>query len=842
AYFARRILIPNNEYTLGNTIAVIAASMIGAMSYTFSDTFWFSAVEAEVYGMSSLFTAMVFWAILKWSDNSRSNSSLRWIILIALLVGLSIGVHLLNLLAIPAMVFVYYFSKYKPNIKGVTVAVAISLFTIAAIMWGIIPGVAKVAAQFELLFVNKFGMSFNSGVIAWIIVTIASLVASIYFTQFKYNKIAAFASSSIAFILVGVPFMSSSIVLSLILIAVISIGVYLLAQRKAAVLNLIMICTTMIIVGYSTFAMIVIRSNANPPMDQNSPDNVFNLLYYLNREQYGDRPLFYGQYYYSEPTKVEQGSPVWVKHGDKYEIVDRKPVYKYPDQHCTFLPRMHSSNPEHIEAYESWGGLREGQRPKFKHNLSFMFNYQIGWMYMRYFMWNFAGRQNDIQGHGNLIHGNWKSGISFIDNPRLGDQSKLPDYLKNNKANNKYYMLPLILGILGLIVHFSRHKQDAWIVTFLFILTGLAIVIYLNQTPHQPRERDYAYAGSFYAFAIWIGLGVLFLYDLLKRFLPQVTGAIIALILSFPIPYIMASENWDDHDRSNRYVAHDFAANYLNSCEPNAILFTYGDNDTFPIWYAQEVEGIRTDVKVCCLPYFASDWYIDQMKMASYESGPMPLTLERRSYEPGARDISYHYRFDEEKGYLPVDSLMKFVADDRYSLMDTRDQKFYIYPHNKLYLKTDSAKLVESGMVKPQYAHLIETELKWNLNRKYLLKNELLTLDMLAANDWNRPVYFTSIGSTNTLNLDEYFMLEGFAYRLVPYNTGTKEGLIDTEVLYDRYMNAMKWGNLNDPSVYIDHTIERTTKILRIRRNFARLAVQLNNEAIQFEKEGDSLK
>ncbi len=832
AYFARKFFAPGSEYTTGNVIAIIGASMIGAMAYTFSDTFWFSAVEGEVYATSSLFTAAVFWAILKWDDYADTKYAMRWVVLIALLLGLSIGVHLLNLLAIPAMVFVYYFRRHKPAFTGIVIALAISMFIIAAIMWGIIPGVAKVAAKFELFTVNGLGMGFNSGLMLWAILSIACLVGSIYFTQIRYNRWAAIIASTLALILIGVPFMSSSVFVVLLLIAGICYGVYHLS-KKPAVLNLIMVSATMIMIGYSTFTMIIIRSIANPPMDQNNPENVFNLLYYLNREQYGDRPLFYGQYYYAEPSDTENGGAIYVQHGDRYEIADYKPIYVYDDADCTILPRMHSNKPDHIETYEAYGGLREGQKPSFSNNLKFMFSYQVGWMYMRYFMWNFAGRQNDIQGHGNIIHGNWKSGLSFIDTPRLGDQSKLPDYLKNNRANNSYFMLPLLLGLLGMIIHFTKNHKDAWIVTMLFILTGLAIVIYLNQTPYQPRERDYAYAGSFYAFSIWIGLGLMFLYEIMRKRIPAIISATVAVVACLPVPYIMASENWDDHNRSHRYIARDFAHNYLNSCAPNAILFTYGDNDTFPIWYAQEVEGVRTDVKVCCLPYFASDWYIDQMKMASYESPPMPLTMERHSYEPGSRDILYHYPGSadrEEVGFISVDSLIKHISNDKLSVIKQRGQRFFIYPKNKVFLRIDSAQVVNSGLVKPQYAHLLEPVLKWDLNRSFLLKNELLTLDMLAANNWERPIYFTSIGSTNTLNLDEYFMLEGFTYKLVPYKTGTTAGLIDTEVLYDRYMNTMKWGNMNDPRVYIDHTIERTTKILRIRRNFARLAVALKAE------------
>ncbi|HQP03236.1 MAG: DUF2723 domain-containing protein [Bacteroidales bacterium] len=852
AYFARRMIVKENTITTGNAVAIIAASFVGAMAYTFSDTFWFSAVEGEVYATSSLFTALVFWAILKWNNNIDSPHSLRWVILIALLVGLSIGVHLLNLLAIPAMVFVYYFSKYKPKFLGIVISLLISLFIIASIMWGIIPGVAIVASKFELLYVNGFGLPYNSGVLVWAIITVICLGLSIYFTQMNYRQIWAFIFSALGLILVGVPFMSGSIFISIVLVLAIGAGVFLIAKKKPAFLNLIMTSVTMIIVGYSVFAMIVIRSSANPPMDQNNPENVFNLLYYLNREQYGDRPLFYGEYYYAEPERdsdgqpvYKEGNPVYAQHNGRYDIVDYKPIPVYQGEDCTVFPRMYSSSDDHIGAYESWGGLREGQKPEFANNLKFFFNYQVGWMYIRYFMWNFAGRQNDIQGHGNVIHGNWKSGIDFLDTPRLGDQNKLPDYLKNNKANNSYYLLPLLLGIMGLIVQFSKNKKDGWIVTFLFILTGLAIVVYLNQTPYQPRERDYAYAGSFYAFSIWIGLGVIFLYDLLKRFLPAIAGAALAFLVCAPVPALMAKENWDDHDRSNRFIAHDFAANYLNSCEKNAILFTYGDNDTFPIWYAQEVEGIRTDIKVCCLPYFASDWYIDQMKMASYESGPMPLRMTRDLYEPGTRDIVYSekviFGVQEKNDYISLDSLLNYISNKKTGVLENDGKEYYLYHKNKIFMRVDSAKVVENGQMKPPYDTLFDPIIKWDLKRSYLFKNELLTLDLLNANNWDRPIYFTSIGSTNTLNLDEYFMLEGFAYRLCPYNTGNKSGLIDSELMYNRLMNVMKWGNMNDPNIYIDYTIERTTKILRIRKTFSRLAIQLFREG-KPDKAADVMK
>ena len=828
AYFAKKMIAPDGEYNVGKTIAIIGASMVGALVYTFSDTFWFSAVEGEVYAFSSFFTAIVFWAILKWSESKDETQASRWILLISLLVGMSIGVHLLNLLTIPAIAFVFYYKKYKPSILGFIITTAASLFIVAMIMWGIIPGVAIVASKLELLFVNGLGMPYNTGLFVWALLTIGFLGASIYFTQYSENKILNIVFPAVSISLIGAPFMASNIILNIIILGGMVTGIYFLAQKQKAVLNLIMISFTLIMMGYSSYALIVIRSNANPPMDQNNPDDVFNLLYYLNREQYGDRPLMYGQYFDAQAESYEKTSPVYVKREGKYEIVSYKPKTIYKEADCTILPRMYSPTPEHIEVYRDYGGFKVSQtKPKFSNNIKFFVNYQLNWMYWRYFMWNFAGRQNDIQGRGNVIHGNWISGISAIDNPRLGNQDLMPDYLKNHKSNNKYYMLPLLLGLIGLGYQLFKNLKDWWIVSLLFLLTGLAIVVYLNQTPNQPRERDYAYAGSFYAFAIWIGLSVIAIYDLLKRFSPAVVAGSIATLICLPVPYIMASENWDDHDRSNRYIARDFAYNYLISCAPNAILFTYGDNDTFPIWYAQEVEGIRTDVKVCCLPYFASDWYVDQMKQTSYEAAPMPLSITRDKYEPSVRDVMYYVPTTrgEEKGYISVDSLLNFIENDQASSFMYEGDKTYSYHRNKLYMRVDSMGVIENGTIKPQDADKIETVIKFNLNRSYLVKNEMMTLDLLRTNDWDRPIYFTSIGSTNTLGLNDYFQNEGFAYRLVPINTpGAK---IDTEILYDNLMNKYKWGNMNDPNVIIDHTINRTARIVKIRDNFRDLAIQL---------------
>ncbi|MDR2009551.1 MAG: DUF2723 domain-containing protein [Bacteroidales bacterium] len=842
-YFAKRMIAPDKKYNMGNVIAIIGAGVIGAMAYTFSDTFWFSAVEAEVYAFSSFFTAIVFWAILKWSEIEDPRVAARWLLLIALMTGMAIGVHLLNLLTIPALAFVVYFKKFKPTVWGIIITIMTSILIIAVIMWGLIPGVGIIASKLELLFVNKFGLPFNAGFSFWVILTIVSLVLSIYFTQYGKNNILKIVFPVLSVILIGAPFISGNGFLDFIILAGMVIGIYILVKRKKDVLlNLIMTAFTLVMIGYSSYAIIVIRSNANPPMDQNSPDDVFNFLSYLNREQYGDRPLLYGKYYNAGlPNESSVGSPVYVFRDGEYKIVSYRRNYKYDPRHCTIFPRMFSDEERHIDVYKDFGDIKRNQKPTFANNIKFFFSYQMNWMYWRYFMWNFAGRQNDVQGDGNAMHGNWISGIKSIDNMRLGDQDLMPDYLKENKANNKYYMLPLILGLLGLAYQLFKHKKDWWIVTLLFILTGIAIVVYLNQTPLQPRERDYAYAGSFYAFSVWIGLGVVALYGILRKFSPAIVAGSIATLICIPVPLIMATENWDDHNRSNRYVARDFGHNYLISCAPNAILFTHGDNDTFPVWYAQEVEGIRTDVKVCCLPYFNSDWYIDQMKTKSYEADPMPLTISRDKYEPTVRDYLQLYGRADDRGYISLDSLLNYIVDDKVSTHKERISRnspelntYYFYPKNKYYLKTDVNTVINNGTVKEKDIDKIDTLIRVDMDRNSLYKNEMMILDLLRTNNWERPIYYTSIKTPNVMGLDNYFQNEGFNYRLVPINSGSQPR-IDTEILYNNMMNLYKWGNMNDPDVYIDHTIDRSTKTIRIRENFRNLAIAL-------VREGDTVK
>jgi len=803
-HFVRKIVIKaDKDYNLGNIITIIGSGLVGALAYTFSDTFWFSAAEAEVYATSSLFTAVVFWAILKWENECDKKYSNRWIILIAYLIGLSIGVHLLNLLAIPAIVFVYYFKKYPVTKKGVFYALVISGVLLGSIMYILIPGIVKVASWFDLLFVNGFGLPFNSGAIFYVAVLIALIVWGIKYTE-RNGKI---------------------------------------------VFNTIILGVTVILIGYSSYAMIVIRSSADPPMDQNNPDNVFDLLYYLNREQYGDRPLIYGHTFDAPMVDNKQTKPVYIKKDGRYVVADYKIEVEYDKRFTTLFPRMYSPDQSHVNEYKKWTNLTgdeipvntgRGQaekriKPSFGDNLAFFFKYQVGHMYLRYFMWNFSGRQNDIQGHGNVLKGNWISGISFIDDARLGDQSQVPEHLKNNPARNKYYMLPLILGLIGLLFHYKKHKYDFIIVLMLYILTGLAIVVYLNQYPLQPRERDYAFAGSFYAFSIWLGLGVAGLIDALSKKVPKVVSAVLVTAVTLVlVPGIMASENWDDHDRSGRYTARDLAYNYLNSCEENAILFTNGDNDTFPLWYAQEVEGIRTDIKVCNLSYLRAAWYIDQMSRKSYESDPLPFSLTHEKYHKGNRDILPIY--DRIGQAVDVKDVMDFIASDDPK---TKIKSPFVANETLNYIPTKTFKLdinaddiIEKGIVGEKYRERIVDEMEWSFGQRYLYKDGLMLLDMLATNNWERPIYWAmTVSSSKYFNLQKYFKVDGLTYQLVPVESGSERfysGEVDSEVMYDNIMNKFRWGGIEENDIYFDENNIRMFSNLR--SSFGRLAEQLIKE------------
>ncbi|GET26983.1 DUF2723 domain-containing protein [Prolixibacter sp. NT017] len=800
SHLARKIVLKNGEEpTTAQLIAILGASTVGALAYTFSDTFWFSAVEAEVYATSSLFTALVFWAILKWENEADSPGSKRWLIFIAYMIGLSIGVHLLNLLAIPAIVFVYYFRKYKVTKPGLAIALVTAIVLLAFIMYGVIPGVVKVASWFELLFVNSFGAPYNTGVVIYAALLITAVIWGLRYT----------------------------------------------IKKKKILANTILLAFTVIVIGYSSYAIVVIRSSANPPMDQNNPDNVFGLLAYLNREQYGDRPLLYGQYYdapLDSQDPYTQGKPDYVEDHGKYIISNYKQHPNFDSRFETFFPRMYSSDPQHISDYKSWVHItgtkirttdRNGNpkvlvKPSFADNLAFFFRYQVGWMYWRYFMWNFSGRQNDIQGHGDILRGNWITGIKFLDAARLGNQNNIPKVYANNKGRNTYFMLPLLLGLLGIFFQLNsgkRGKRDFWVVFLLFFMTGIAIVLYLNQTPHQPRERDYAYAGSFYAFAIWIGLGVLALIDILKKVTPPVLGSILATVISlFAVPVLMASQNWDDHDRSNRYTARDFGADYLESCAPNAILFTNGDNDTFPLWYAQEVEGIRTDVRVCNLSYLQTDWYIDQMRQKAYKSEPLPINFTHDQYLEGTRDLIYV--INQLKRPVNLKEAIDFVrSDDPRTKLRQADNSSYI-PTNELFYPVDSAEVMKNHVITPEQARHMVKQLNIKLKGHYITKDELMILDMIANNNWKRPMYFAiTVGSDKYLNLQNHFMSEGFAYRVVPMDFKSANGQIggvDADTMYNNMMHKFKWGNMNDPNVYLDEN--NTRMAMNVRNNFVRLA------------------
>lgn len=805
SHLARKLVMKQNEEcSIGQVIAVIGSALVGALTYTFSDTFWFSAVEGEVYALSSLFTAVVFWAILKWENVAFERYSNRWLILIAYLIGLSIGVHLLNLLAIPAIVFVYYFKKYNPTRAGIIKAGGLSIIILGVIMWGVIPGVVKVAGWFELMFTNGMGLPFNTGVIVYAILLIGGL----------------------------------------------AYGIRLTMKRGMPIWNTILTCFVVILIGYSSYAMIVIRSASNPPIDENSPDNVFALRSYLNRDQYGESPLVYGQYYNAPLVAIDEGEAVYYQNHTtgKYDKIGNKYNYTYDKRFCTIFPRMHSnSRPYNPQFYQAWGGKLSGpvyqvngepvQAPSFGNNLRYFFNYQLVHMYWRYFMWNFSGRQNDTQGHGDIRYGNWVTGIPFIDSMLLGNQDELPDILKNAKGKNEYYLLPFLLGILGMIYQYKRGKsgkQDFWTVMLLFFFTGVAIILYLNQPPMEPRERDYAYAGSFYAYSIWIGLGMLAIFDLLRKKLNATTAASVATVVClFAVPVNMAAENGDDHDRSGRYATIAHAKNYLNSCAPNAILFTYGDNDTFPLWYAQEVEGVRRDIRIVNLSLLQGGWYIDQMKRKAYEGAGVPISYTKDQYHDGVRD---QVEIIEKFSSANLKDVMAFVGSDNTNAKVRYNTEFVNYfPTRKVIIPVDSAKVIANGTVKPEDAYLILPQLELDIEGNRLTKSQLMVLDILATNNWERPIYFgIGMGRKEYLGMEKFFQLEGAAYRVVPIGTPDSDGYdfgrVDSDILYNRIMNQFEWGGIKNPEVNIDYFHENTIAVMKYRNTFLRLADQLGAE------------
>ena len=883
-HLARKLILKDwSEMTLGKLIAIQASGLVGALIYTFSDTFWFSAVEGEVYAYSSAFTAIVFWLILKWEDHADEPHSDRWLVLIAYMTGLSIGVHLLNLLCLPAIVLVYCYRRFPHiELKGSLLALVGSFVLVAAVLYGVVPGIITVAGWFELLFVNTLGCPFNTGEIIYIVLLVAIVIWAIY--ESYVDK--SFKRQNISFVLsvgmLGIPFRGMTWgagILGLVILVALyfglnyrkKIGKDLVPVVTARFKNTALLCMLMLMIGYSSYAVIVIRSTANPPMDQNSPEDVFTLGSYLSRDQYGDSPLLYGQAYTSQVAydvdgnmcvpKHKEGAAIWQRkekasegEKDSYFVVSHKDKIIYAQN--MLFPRMHSS--AHAGAYENWMGGIEGNQvpydrcgepvmvkmPTQMENIRFFLSYQCNFMYWRYFMWNFAGRQNDIQGNGEPEHGNWITGISFIDDWMLGDQSKMPAELKANKGHNVFYCLPLLLGLIGLFWQAWRGQRGIrqfWVVFFLFFMTGLAIVLYLNQTPQQPRERDYAYAGSFYAYAIWCGLGVLAIYDMLKKKLKgnDVAVAGVVGVACLLVPIQMASQTWDDHDRSGRYTCRDFGQNYLMTLQDkgNPIIFTNGDNDTFPLWYNQETEGVRTDARVCNLSYLQTDWYIDQMKRPAYDSPSVPITWPRIDFCSGTNDyievrpamkqqlLDFYREYPKEARAAFGDEPFEVKNIMKYWVR-SKDNDTHVIPTDTLYITIDKEAVRRSGMM--MASDTIPDRMVISLaGKRAIYKNDMMMLEMLAQCNWERPLYVaTTVGSDNYMNLGDNFVQEGLAYRITPFNTkapGAKN--FDTEKVYNNVMNRFKWGGIDKPGLYIDETVMRMCYTHR--HLLAQLAMQL---------------
>ena len=899
-HLTRRLLISNwNEMTLPKMIAIEASGMVGALIYTFSDTFWFSAVEGEVYAYSSAFTAVVFWLILKWEDHADEPHSDRWLVLIMYMTGLSIGVHLLNLLCVPAIVLVYYYRRFPDaNLKGSLVALGVSIVILAAVLYGVVPGIITVGGWFELFFVNTLGMPFNTGEIIYILLLVACVIWAVYETQTQKHTLTI---QNVAFLasvgMLGIPFYGwgwSAFFIGVVVLAALWFLLKYTVNKQplitARMKNTMLLCMLMLMIGYSSYALIVIRSSANPPMDQNSPEDIFTLGDYLGREQYGQRPLFYGPAYTSQVALEQEGNyckpvmskgkPVYQRkekasadEKDSYFVVRTKDEYKYAQN--MLFPRMYDAG--HAAAYESWMGGVDGSQvpydrcgeqmmvkvPSQLENIRFFLSYQCNFMYWRYFMWNFAGRQNDIQGNGELEHGNWLTGFSFIDNARLGDQSLLPEDLKQNKGHNVFYCMPLILGLIGLFwqAWYTRKRKATingqektiddpigirqfWVVFFLFFMTGLAIVFYLNQTPMQPRERDYAYAGSFYAFAIWCGMGVAAIIDWLNRKIKKeslfLTGIVGLVCLIVPIQ--MASQTWDDHDRSGRYCCRDFGQNYLMTLqeEGNPIIFTNGDNDTFPLWYNQDTEGFRTDARVCNLSYLQTDWYIDQMRRPAYDSPSVPISWSRLEYCAGTNeyvqiDASLKGQVEELYRQNPEEAKKQF-GEKPFELKNilkywvrATNKDLHVIPTDTVYVTIDKEAVKKSGMM--MASDSIPDQMVISLKGKNALyKGDLMMLEMIAQCNWTRPIYVaTTVGAENYMNLGDNFVQEGLANRITPFTTnapGAKN--FDTEKTYNNVMNKFKFGGVDKPGIYLDETVMRMCYTHR--RLLAMLAMNLVQE------------
>ncbi|NBA74600.1 DUF2723 domain-containing protein [Emticicia sp. ODNR4P] len=767
-----------DELTFNEALILLSSGVVGSLAYAFSDTFWFSAVEAEVYAMSSFFTALVVWAAFKWEIIEDEVTANRWLILIAYIVGLSIGVHLLNLVTVPALALLYYFKKYpKPTYLGGFASIFAGLVILGVINSGIIPGLPSIAFSFELGMVNGMGMPYGSGVVVFLILFVGLMVGGVAYSH-KKNKVN---------------------------------------------LNIGMLALSFVLIGYLSYTLALVRSNYNTPINENDPSNILNFLKYLRREQYGDRSLLFGPIYTAEVESVEQGAPVYKMQDGKYVVYDHKQKVSYSKDGQMLFPRIYSSAPQHVELYREMLGIPEGQKPTFGDNLKFMFSHQMGHMYMRYLLWNFVGRESDIQDAG------------VIDYTRKG---ALPELLATNKARNNYFYLPLILGLLGFYLLYRKNEKDFLVTILMFLLTGLALVVFLNSPPTEPRERDYIYVGSFYFFAIWIGLGVMQLAEWLTKFLKNgASSGIAATALSAIVPVILIQQNWDDHDRNHRYHQVDFARNMLNSCAPNAILFTGGDNDTFPLWYVQEVEGFRTDVRVCNLSLLGTDWYIDQMKRKTYESQALPISLSKDRFLEGVNDQILFYENPNVKTGINLQEYMKLVKDDNQAIKVPLQDGSMIntMPSETVFLPVNVDQVKKSGIVPKDMDQFLTDQISWNVGKGGIMKPELIQLDIIAQNaaeGWKRPIYFaTTLASSSYLNMKEFMQLEGYAYRLMPFKVpGAKDGFVNTDIMYNNMTTKMAWRDLDNPKTYYHSDFYLEVPVVTARLSFLRLVDQLVRE------------
>jgi len=796
---AKKILVKKAEdINIASLMIIIGSGLVGALAYAWSDTFWFSAVESEVYAQSSLCTAIVFWAILKWDAHADEPNANRWIVFIAYIMGLSIGIHLLNLLVIPAIALVIYFRKAKAiTAQGTLLAFFAGVVSVAFVLWGVIQFTVKGAAFSDLLFVNTLGMGFGSGAIAFFVLLIGTIAFGIYYT-IKQSQPAIIASALCFILALGI---STGIIGAVIGIGILALLEYVIKIReKRFALNSFFVCLLFILFGYSSFVMIVVRAKADPNLNNSDPQDAFALNSYLNRDQYGDTPLLYGQFFDSTPTEQTEGAKIYRRGKTQYEVAGKKLTTVYDRN--TIFPRMFSDKGGHAQFYRAWSKLADGEKPTFATNLGFFGTWQVNQMYTRYFLWNFVGRTNDLDGQTIGADGSWISGWNF--------GKALPASVTQSKSYNRLFFLPLIIGLVGLFFHFKNDQKGASVVMVLFFFTGLAIVLYLNQDPLQPRERDYAYAGSFYAFAIWIGLGVMGIAELLRKVINAKTSGIVATVVCLlAAPVLMANQEWDDHNRSTKLTPHDMAYNYLSSCAPNAILFTYADNDTYPLWYIQEVENVRPDVRIVNLSLLGTDWYIRGMKHKMNESEPLPITMPDDKFKAGVRDVVY-LSDKNLPGSTELKEVFDFItSDEKEAMAELGNGEMGNYlPTKKFKITVNADDVVKTGTLPAAQKDKITPEMDWTFNGKYVTKDILAMMDILAHNNWKRPVYFaTTVPDDNLMGLGKYLYSEGFANRLMPLkaDTAANQGdLMNTPVMYHNMMTQYKWGNMKKAS-YLDH-------------------------------------